>query len=174
MHALPVVEPLNKSHNVDQFSSGVPELDDWLRDRARDPAFVDEAKTWVATDGSSVIGYYVLLSNQIVRKRASTELLGATTMHPIPTTYLARFAIDQRLQGQGYGTELLLHVFVTAAKAAQLVHSRAIDLHAHDEKARKFYVEKGGFKPLSDTRPLDLYILMSDVETTLKEWGHLI
>nr|WP_305787612.1 GNAT family N-acetyltransferase [Actinoplanes lichenis] len=121
-----------------------------------------------------VIGYYVLVASRIERKKAPADLAAIEPLHAIPSTYLAAFAIDRRFQGRGYGSDLLLHAFITAANAARYVNSYAMDLHAFDDRARAFHV-RHGFRPLGDPRrPNDLYILLQDIRRTLEGYGDLV
>ena len=57
--------PLADHHKVDDFHSGEPALDDWLRRRARANQASGATRTFVVCDGDVVVGYYALASGAV-------------------------------------------------------------------------------------------------------------
>lgn len=57
-----------RSHNAAEFSSGRPELDDWLRRRAGQGERRDTTRTFVRVDADGVVtGYYTLVATTVGR-----------------------------------------------------------------------------------------------------------
>ena len=59
-------EPLRDDHDRAGFSCGVADLDDWLRDHARNSEGLS-ARTYVLCDGLAVVGYYCLATGSVPR-----------------------------------------------------------------------------------------------------------
>jgi hypothetical protein len=56
---------LSESHQLDDFDSGVPALDDWLKRRARGNAVSGASHTYVTCEGEKVVGYYALAAGAV-------------------------------------------------------------------------------------------------------------
>jgi GNAT superfamily N-acetyltransferase len=125
----------------------------------------------VAVDRGVIVGYYSLVASSIERTSAPVRLAGGMGRYPIPTTLIARMAVDERRQGEGIGSGLLLHALVTSLRAAAEVGSRAVEVHAISEAAKSFY-EKHGFRPIDAVHnPTDLFLLMKDIRRVFRNQG---
>lgn len=60
---------------------------------------------------------------------------------------LARLAVDQKHEGQGNATRMLIEALERALRASQAIGAVAVEVHAKDEDARRFYT-KFGFRNL--------------------------
>jgi len=76
--------------------------------------------------------------------------------HHIPAVHLGRLAVDESMQGQGLGGDLLFHALLTAAKISEHVGVYAVDVFAINAKAAAFY-QRFGFLPLNDD-PFHLFL----------------
>jgi len=105
----------------------------------------------------------------INRTGAPTEL-SRNAPNPVPALLIARLAVDNRVAGLGVGTSLVAHVLTTAVELNVRAACRAVVVNALDDRARAWW-ERLGFTPFDPTEPdqLDLYLLTSDIETTLRE-----
>jgi predicted N-acetyltransferase YhbS len=154
-------------HDRSELRSGEPSLDEWLQRFAGQAARRDGARTYVAVEGSRVIGYYSLCSYQVDRAASPprTQLGG----HPIPAILLARLAVDISAQGWGLGSALLLDALRISALVADRIGARILVVHALHERAAGFYLRHGFTR--FDTDPLSLYLRMQDVRATLTDAG---
>lgn len=66
---------------------------------------------------------------------------------PIPVMVLGRLAVDINHQNKGLGKGLVKDALMRTLQASEIVGIRAILVHAVDEEAKKFYVERCGFIP---------------------------
>ena len=82
---------------------------------------------------------------------------------PLPTTLLARLAVDRGWQGQGIGGVLLVHALRIAVTGADMIAAAVIEVEAKDDVARSFYGHFG-FRSLKDDR-LHLYLPMETART---------
>lgn len=140
------VEPLG-DHDLNSFSCGNRELDDWLKHHAR-TATGHGTRTFVLVDDAagSTVGYFALAPHLLTRDEAPPKLARGAPRE-IPAILLAKLALDRSLQGHGIGAELLVHALTTIVGAARKAGGRVVLVDAIDDAARAFY-EHHDFRPL--------------------------
>ena len=154
-------EPLADVHELAEFSSGVPSLDDWLKRRARGNQASGATRTFIVAEGRRVIGYYGIASGGISLGGA----LGRNMPDPIPVAVLGRLAVDGTWQGRGLGRALFRDCAGRITHAADSIGIRGIVVNAISEQAKAFYLALG-FEP-SPLDPLTLMVTLSDVQAIL-------
>lgn len=159
------LERLDRSHRLDEFDSGVPALDTWLRQYAGQAARAGTAVTYVAVVDGSVAGYYAIAASAVAYDEAPPGLARKVARHPIPVIRLARLAVDRGHQGTGLGGALLREALRSAANAADIVGARAVVVDAKDDAAAAFY-RRFDFDPFPD-EPHALYLLMKDLRALI-------
>lgn len=138
--------PLDENHRVEDFFSGKPALDEFLKDMALHNQQQGFSRTFVIADADfRVAGYHSLCAGMISRDNAARQAKGHRAPHEIPVALLARLAVDRRYQGQGLGRALLKNALLAVIPSSQLVAFRAVMIHAIDQDAERFY-EKFGFR----------------------------
>jgi len=157
-------EPLGPGHDVATFDCGVPTLNDYLARQALADQRADKTRTFVATRGGRVAGFFSLAAASVEPESATTRLAKGQGTQSIPVILLARLAVDLTGQGHGVGRALLVEALARCAQAADVIGARAVLVHAKTARARIFY-ESCGFEA-SPTNPLHLVILMKDVRRT--------
>jgi GNAT superfamily N-acetyltransferase len=155
---------LAEHHLVDDFTSGEPSLDDWLRRRARANQASGASRTYVVCEGPKVFGYYALASGALSVESAPGRFR-RNMPDPIPVAVLARLAVDRTYQGRGVGRALFRDGVRRVAHAADAIGIRGIVVHAISEEARKFYLALG-FDPCPH-EPMMLVVTLSDVRAAL-------
>lgn len=155
---------LTSDDDVSQFDCGAPELDDWLKRRALQNEASRASRTFVATAGGRVVGYYALATGAIAQAGA-TGRVRRNMPEPIPVMVLGRLAVDRAFQGAGLGSALLRDALLRTLGAAEVAGCRAILLHAISEDAKRFYVRHGFAESPLD--PLTLMISLADVEKAI-------
>ena len=95
-------ELLTAQHDVSDFTSTEPTLDEWLKRRALKSQKSGAARTYVVTSENFVIGYYSLAVGSVTRS-LSVSRVRRNMPDPIPVMLLARLAIDDSWQGRGLG-----------------------------------------------------------------------
>lgn len=152
-------EPFDrKRHDRSRFDCGVAALDDYLRTSLGQHGRKDLTRGYVAANAESVVvGYFTLaagrLSVNVLPHRGKLP-----SRMPLPTTLLARLAIDRTWQGQGIGAALLAYALRVAVQGAESIASAVIEVDAKDDVARAFY-SRFGFRSLTDDR-LHMYLPM--------------
>lgn len=156
--------PLSDHHHLDEFSSGVASLDEWLKRRARANQASGASRTFVVTDETRVVGYYALASSSVASNDA-TGRMRRNMPDPIPVIALGRLAVDRDYQKLGLGRDLLQDAAKRILSAADLVGIRGMVVHAISEKAKAFYLAHG-FLP-SPTNDMTLMIPLGDLKAAL-------
>lgn len=147
-----------KRHDRSRFDCGVPTLNEYLRTSVGQHGRKDLTRGYVAVDAEShVVGYYTLaagrLSVSVLPQRGNLP-----ARMPLPTTLLARLAVDRAWQGRGIGAALVVDALRNAVRGADVIASAVIEVDAKDESARSFY-SHFGFQSVVDDR-LHMYLPM--------------
>ena len=158
-------QPLSGDHQLEEFTSGEPSLDDWLRRRALANQASSASRTYVVCQGRSVVGYYALASGAIALAIVPGRFR-RNMPDPIPVAVLARLAIDHRLKGLGLGRALFRDAARRILHAAGTIGIRGIVVHAISEDARKFYVALG-FDPCP-REGMTLVVTLSDLHAAIE------
>jgi len=158
-----------RRHVREQFDSGEPVLDQWLRRYAGQNRRRDTAATWVIADADNIVVAYASVAMTGIDRSAAPEVLAKGAPDPVPAFLLGRLAVDRRHAGLGVGTALVAHVLATAVQLNQKAACRAVVVTALNATARSWW-ERLGFEPFDPEDPgqLDLYRRTSDIEATLR------
>lgn len=160
------VEVLGSQHDRTSFSSGVEPLDRYFRSQAGQDARKNMAAPFVLVlpDGA-IGGYYTLSSTAVKLTELPNDVARRLPRYPlVPATLLGRLAVDNRMQGQGYGRFLLADALLRALRSE--IASFAVIVDAKDDAARRFY-ERESFLSLPD-QPMKLFRPMADIEKLFK------
>jgi len=157
-------QPLAEHHRIDDFTSGVASLDDWLKRRARANQVSGASRTFVACDEHRVLGYYALAAGSIGTAHAPGRFR-RNMPEPIPVAVLARLAVDRNRQGRGIGRALFCDGARRVVYAADAIGIRGMVVHAISGEARAFYLALG-FDPAPDD-PMTLLVTLSDLRAAL-------
>ncbi len=160
------VEVLGPQHDRTSFSSGVEPLDRYLRAQAGQDARKNMAAPFVLVlpDGA-IGGYYTLSSTAVKLTELPNDVARRLPRYPlVPATLLGRLAVDNRVQGRGYGRFLLADALLRAVRSE--IASFAVIVDAKDDGARRFY-ERESFLPFPD-QPMKLFRSMADIEKLFK------
>lgn len=152
------VQALTGDHDRQKFDCGRQELNDWLRQVARQHQDKGLSKTFVAVREevpTRICGYYALTLAEL-ENRHLPEAWRKKLPRRIPGVRLGRLAVDRQYQGKGLG-ELLL---VDALTRAQRIYAEAggigLFVDALDEQAAGYY-RNFGFEAAPDN-PLLLFL----------------
>ncbi|MGH6879764.1 GNAT family N-acetyltransferase [Hypericibacter sp.] len=135
-------ELLSEGHDLSDFYSGQPALDDWLKKQARSSEG-RTARTIVVCDGSRVVGYYCLAAGMVARGHLPSAKLRKNAPAEIPVVILGRLAVDEKFQQHGIGKGLLKDAILRSLLAASTVGVRAMLVHPINDKAAAFYARFG-------------------------------
>lgn len=157
-------EKLSATHDLTDFDSGEPMLDEWLRRRALHNEASGASRTYVVCEGKKVVGYYTLAVGAVVHAVAPGRVR-RNMPDPLPVMVLGRLAVDKRQQHRGIGTGLLRDAVLRTMQAAEIAGILAILVHAISAPAKRFY-EACGFIS-SPIDPLTVMITVAEAEKML-------
>lgn len=158
-----------RRYDREQFDSGEPGLDGWLRRYAGQNRRRDTAATWVIADADDVVVAYASVAMTGIDRSAAPEVLAKGAPDPVPALLLGRLAVDRRHANLGIGTALAAHALATAIELNQKAACRAVVVTALNASARAWW-ERLGFHAFDPDEPsqLDLYLLTSEIQATLR------
>ncbi len=161
-----VIEPLAEHHARAGFACGVPELDDYFRQRVGQDVRrgVTCARVLVAAEERRVVlGFYTLSSTVIPLKDLPPQIARRLPRYPnIPATLLGRLAVSLCHRGRGLGEFLLMDALAVSLRQSRTVASLAVVVEAKDEPARAFYA-RYGFIPFPESTSR-LFLPMKTIE----------
>lgn len=158
-------ELLTDHHVVEDFDSGVPSLDDWLKARALANQESGASRTFVLCDEENVVAAYYALASSSVAHIDAPSKLRRNMPDPIPVVTLGRLAVDRRFQRQKIGRDMMRDASLRVIAAAEQIGVRAMLVHAINDAARAFYLEVG-FRP-SPTNEMTLMVPLSTLRDSL-------
>lgn len=144
-------------------------LDEWLRRYAGQNRRRDTAATWVIADANNVVVAYASVAMTGIDRSAAPEAVAKGAPDPVPALLLGRLAVDHRYANLGIGTALAAHVLATVVELNEKAACRAVVVTALTDTTRAWW-ERLGFHPFApaDTNQLDLYLLTSEIDATLR------
>lgn len=148
---------------LDDFNSGVEELDRWLRSSARVAAAAGTAAAYVLCRDDRVVGYYALAMSAVAHERAPSRLRRGMP-DPVPVVLLARLALDRGEHGTGLGGHLLIDALRRSVRGGHEFGARAVVVDAINDDAASFY-QHFGFHRLDGAR---LWRRIGDIEASLE------
>jgi GNAT superfamily N-acetyltransferase len=152
---------LTPVHDLSAFDCGAAVLDDWLKSRAlkNESRF---SRTYVVCDGNRVAAYYCISAGAIERTSAPGKVR-RNAPDTIPISIIGRLAVSRSYAKRGLGADLLSDALRRIAIASQSIGIGAVQVHAKDDNARRFYLACAEFIEY----PADSRILFLPIETVV-------
>ena len=145
---------LTHAHCLDDFASGEPSLDEWLKRRALANQISGATRTFVVCDADLVVAYYSLASGAVSVKEAVGRFR-RNMPEPIPIVLLARLAVAETHHRRGLGRALFQDAARRVIAAADTIGIRGLLVHALSKDAAAFYSRLGLYPS-----PLDSQLFM--------------
>jgi len=155
------IEKLHRTHDVEKFTCGQPELDRFLVRHALQAQQANSSQTYVAVGDNELIGFYTIVAGEVLHVEAPERVVKGMPRHPIPLLVLARLAVHTKAQGRGVGAGLLLDALGRTLQVADVIGVRALAVHAKDDQAVAFYRHFGFMPSPTDTR--HLFMIIKDI-----------
>jgi len=152
------VLPLAGNHEREGFDCGRQELNDWLRQVARQHQDKGLSKTFVATAEEApdrICGYYALTLAEL-ENRHLPQAWRKRLPRRIPGVRLGRLAVDGQYHGKGLGKLLLVDALVRARRIYSEAGGIGLFVDAIDAQAAVYY-QQFGFAASPDN-PLLLFL----------------
>lgn len=158
------VLPLAGNHDRQGFDCHRQELNDWLRQVARQHQDKGLSKTFVAIrdeEPACICGYYALTLAEL-ENRHLPQAWRKKLPRRIPGVRLGRLAVDRRYQGKGLGELLLIDALTRARRIYTEAGGIGLFVDALDEQAVGYY-RRFGFEAAPDS-PLLLFLSAKGIE----------
>jgi ribosomal protein S18 acetylase RimI-like enzyme len=138
------------SHDRNQFNSGAPALDRYLREQVSQDIRRRVSACFVAlADERRIAGYYTLATASVPLIDLPDELRRKLPRYGhVPAIRMGRLAVDIAFKGQGLGGALLVNALRRAASSE--IPATVLIVDAKDDQAAAFY-RRHGFTPLAAT-----------------------
>lgn len=158
--ALSAPEQLTEKHDVSEFESGQPLIDEYLKKRAFVAQIQKLAIVYVVCfhGTNKVAGYYTLSNGSLPRAGIVPKKLQRNTPDIHPVTILGRMGITLAAQGQGYAVDLLHDAMMRVVIASETVASSAVVVHPLTERLEQFYAKHAGFQRSPDLSPMTMMV----------------
>jgi len=165
------IKALSPAHDRSAFSCGHAGLDTHLRRFAGQHARKGFGRTFVATRPreTRVFAYYTLSSSSVAFADAPSDLARKLPQYPIPVALLGKLAVDQSARGERLGEHILMDALHRVLAVATEMAIYAVEVHAIDDNARRFY-ERYGFTPFED-HPHHLFLPLATIEKLWRSAG---
>lgn len=150
--------PLTGGHDRQGFDCGRQELNDWLRQVARQHQDKGLSKTFVAIDeaeSTQICGYYALTLAEL-ENRHLPDAWRQKLPRRIPGVRQGRLAVDKTFQHKGLGELLLIDALMRAQRIYTEAGGIGLFVDAIDEQAAGYY-RRFGFQ-VSPDNPLLLFL----------------
>jgi GNAT superfamily N-acetyltransferase len=165
-------EPVARHHDRNGFDCGIPELNLYLANFARQNHEAGGAKTFVAVGSagaSAILAFYSISPGAIEFGRVPAKLTKKLGRYDVPVFRLGRLAVDRASQGRGLGGELLAAAGARALAVAMEVGGVALAIDAKDQKAAEWYMRFGALPLLDDPTKLVLPLqVIADELSTIR------
>lgn len=135
-------EPLADRHLIDDFRCTEPELERWLKQRARRNQREGASRIFVVCQDLRVAGYYCLAAGAVAHAAAPGNIR-RNMPDPVPVMVLGRLAVDADWAGRGVGRGLLKDAILRTVRVAGETGVRALLAHAISPAAKAFYLKNG-------------------------------
>src|SRR3990167_4118158 len=166
MPNLSVPSLISVDHELIDFDSGEPSLDEWLKTRAIKNHASGASRCFVIGDDQKIVGYYCLSAGAISRESAP-KAMRRNMPDPLPVLVLGRLAIDKKYHNKGLGSALLRDAMIRSVSVAGDAGVFAILVHSLSEQAKRFYMSRGFLE--SPLQPMTLFMTIETVRSILTE-----
>jgi len=170
------IRALHEGDDRSRFRSGDPDLDRFLQKFAGQKQFRHYlGVTYVAMEGGRILGYVTVAPGDIEIDSLPAVTHKRLPRYPLPALRLARLAVDESVQGQGLGGQLLRFVLQLAVRMSGEYGCVGVCVDAKPG-AEEFY-GRYGFIPVealegqSDARPspTPMFLSMRAIRKALGE-----
>ncbi|MSQ51845.1 MAG: GNAT family N-acetyltransferase [Betaproteobacteria bacterium] len=146
-----LILPLTGSHDRLSFDCGRSELNDWLRQVARQHQDKGLSKTLVAVSEpqpATICGYYALTLTEL-ENRHLPPAWQKKLPRRIPGVRLGRLAVDRQYQRKGLAGLLVVDALTRARRIVSEAGGIGLFVDAIDERAARYY-QRFGFLGVPD------------------------
>lgn len=156
------VTALTAANNVKEFDCGNDALNTWLRQTASQHSRKKISQTHCLVDDiqpGKIIGFYTLAIRGMMPVTDLPPVMQRRLPGDVPAYTLARLAVSEDMQEQGWGEYLLVDAMQEVRRVASSIGGAFLFVDAKDLNAAAFYA-RYGFVPLP-SNPLTLVLSLA-------------
>ncbi len=128
-------EKLSTKHDLSDFSCGVDDLDEFLKDDALRQQEENLSVTYLAVYKTHILGYVSILADKVEYKKITNK---KGEYDHYPAVKIGRFAIDEKYKGLGLGNDILDTICIIIKNMSKKLGISFITVDAYCS-ARRFY-----------------------------------
>jgi predicted N-acetyltransferase YhbS len=167
------IEEITQQHNRNAFDCGVTELNQYLKQQARQKTVKHISKAYVACRDfapTAIMGYHTLTGYSVTTPPSHPNY--KKYPHPLNAVKLARLAVDRSQQGQRLGEQLLIDAIYRTVLVAQQISAIGLFVDPMTPQVAPFY-QQYGFLPavLDDHSRLEMWL---PIKTCIEIAGTLL
>lgn len=107
-----------KGSGISSFDCGETALNSFLTECASQNEKKGVGRTYLLVENEEIIGYFTLSAAEIRCDSLSDKQKKGLPRYPIPAIRIARFAIDCRFRGKGYGKTMMRYALTKCVSVA--------------------------------------------------------
>lgn len=128
-------EKLSKKHDLSNFSCGVDDLDEFLKEDALKQQEKNLSVTYLAIHKTQILGYVSILADKVECKKIGKKGIYSD----YPAIKIGRLSVDKHYHNLGIGSEILISICEMIKELSKDVGISFITIDAYCS-ARKFYL----------------------------------
>lgn len=139
-----IIEEISRRHDRNTFDCGIPELNQFLQQQARQKNKKHISKTWAACFDSSpytIAGYYTLTGYSVMTPPEHKDY--NKYPHPLNAVKLARLAVDTANQGKRLGERLLVDAVCRTVLVSEQISAIGMFVDPMTSNVIPFYQQYG-------------------------------
>ncbi len=151
-----IIEEISRSHDRKAFNCGIPELNQFLQQQARQKNKKQLSKTWVACFNSpskTIAGYYTLTGYSVMTPPEHKDY--TRYPHPLNAVKLARLAVDVTSQKKRVGERLLVDAVCRTVLVSEQISTIGLFVDPMTPDVIPFY-QQYGFLPVESKKDAGL------------------
>jgi GNAT superfamily N-acetyltransferase len=152
-------EKLTEEHDFSLFDCNETSINEFAITAHKQAKYRNSVIYVSCEAGTKDVKAYYTLSNGSVIRDEPPKSMQRSSMKEIPVTILGRLGVDKDYQGKGVGLDLLQDALKRSLASADIIGSRAVLVHALDQRLADFYKKHAGFKE-STVSPLTLFLAL--------------
>lgn len=143
---------LNEKHDLTDFSCGLDDMDNFLKDDSLNQQRSNLNVTYLARYDEDIIGFFSLLSDIIKLKDIESEY--DLYYRICPAIKIGRFAVNEKYNSLGLGTVLLDNVCYQIKKISDIIGVRFITVDAYCNVLGFYYKNEFNHLKIHDEKKL--------------------
>jgi GNAT superfamily N-acetyltransferase len=163
----PSIIPLTKGYNATSFASTNAELNDFLINDSLNDQDEMISRTYLCCLNKSITGFFTIVADTIeVQAIDEADSIDGYRYRKYPSIKIARLAVDETYERQGFGRFLVLAAIGLALSVSEIIGCRYLTVDSKLE-SMSFY-ERLGFRVVEKYRQIDFPKMYIDMQPIVK------